>query len=973
MDPQAIGAHILTLPDSAQLESYLTVQEPHLSRDVVLVLVRQAESEKYKNAQRALEISDIAQTVATRLTGQEPQALALWSRANALYHLSRHQEALDAYDQVETLYTELAQPMQVIGIQINRVAVLQDMGEYQAALTLTRSARLVCGALGPQAQGHLAILEMNAGSAYQQLGELDAALAAYDRGREILVRLGDGVEAARMDINRANVLQEMERFSEAEELFQSSRAVLAEKGHNQEVARADRNLGRLAHRRGQYQLALRRFEDAHTGFAAIPNPNEVALVDLHRSYVYRDLNLAQETIALARDAFRLSASHWDKARALMNQSIGYQRLGLYGDAAGVLDQARQLMAAQGATSRLPLLDMDRAELALAQGDVAGARILAQQLGGQIAAQQWPRLAAQLHLLQARCKLSILEPADNGEAQTEIHAHIQQALELAYHYHLAELGIQGHHLWGQLLESSAAWQDACEQYEIAVQSIEELRSRLPIDEFQMGFMENKLPIYADMVRLSHRTGSAPQVLYALNLAASAPLSHLAYLTTRPADDAPQDQELRQRMHRLREQWFWQQSKLEESVAPSVPGPSPDEGQMLAAESPELQRNLGKLEEEMAELNRRWRIRMTAQADVGPTDRHNPDPAKATAEPFVHQLQHALTPDQALLHYYIVEGQICLALTHRDGVHLFSDLAPAQAILRLLKSWRFHLEHVQAAMAPDSAVQVAQQHLHRLYGALLASAQPLLTDKKRLYVILPPGWHDLPLAALTDGRKALVQTHELIYLSAPEVLLRDRSHGPRNPIAQAEPGLILGYSDGGRLQHTPTEARRVAAILAPSMRVQILVEAEATLQAFQAACRHSALIHLATHAVFRPDNPLFSWIRLADARLTVADLYDTALPGRPLVVLSACETGRGQPRGGGLLGMGRGFLAAGASGLVVSLWKVADQPSAQLMERFYHHLVTSGGDAPAQALAAAQRAMLAETAHPFFWAGFVYIQG
>ena len=62
----------------------------------------------------------------------------------------------------------------------------------------------------------------------------------------------------------------------------------------------------------------------------------------------------------------------------------------------------------------------------------------------------------------------------------------------------------------------------------------------------------------------------------------------------------------------------------------------------------------------------------------------------------------------------------------------------------------------------------------------------------------------------------------------------------------------------------------------------------------------------------------------------------LPQRPLVVLSACETGRGLARGGGLLGMGRGFLAAGASGLVVTLWRVSDEATAQFVESFYTHL-------------------------------------
>jgi CHAT domain-containing protein len=95
---------------------------------------------------------------------------------------------------------------------------------------------------------------------------------------------------------------------------------------------------------------------------------------------------------------------------------------------------------------------------------------------------------------------------------------------------------------------------------------------------------------------------------------------------------------------------------------------------------------------------------------------------------------------------------------------------------------------------------------------------------------------------------------------------------------------------------------------------------------------------------------------------------------MVVLSACETGRGQPRGGGLLGMGRAFLAAGAAGLVATLWPVSDSASAGVMATFYQALLSSS-DRPdgAAALQAAQREAIAQYQLPFHWAGFIYVGG
>ena len=96
------------------------------------------------------------------------------------------------------------------------------------------------------------------------------------------------------------------------------------------------------------------------------------------------------------------------------------------------------------------------------------------------------------------------------------------------------------------------------------------------------------------------------------------------------------------------------------------------------------------------------------------------------------------------------------------------------------------------------------------------------------------------------------------------------------------------------------------------------------------------------------------------------------------MSACETGRAIVKGvDEVIGLGRGFLYAGAASLLPTLWKVDDASSAELMEMFYQALLS---DLPkAAALGGAQRAFLARSrtsirpyrVHPYFWAGFQLI--
>jgi CHAT domain-containing protein len=145
--------------------------------------------------------------------------------------------------------------------------------------------------------------------------------------------------------------------------------------------------------------------------------------------------------------------------------------------------------------------------------------------------------------------------------------------------------------------------------------------------------------------------------------------------------------------------------------------------------------------------------------------------------------------------------------------------------------------------------------------------------------------------------------------------------------------------------------------------------ATEQAFRRHAPEADIIHLASHAVFRQDNPLFSAIRLADGWLSLYDLYSLRLRAS-LITLSACETGVNHVLAGDeLVGLARGFFQAGAASVVVSLWAVNDASTARLMERFYAHLEKGLG--PASAMRRAQIDLRHEASHPYYWAPFVVI--
>ncbi|KPV51887.1 hypothetical protein SE17_18690 [Kouleothrix aurantiaca] len=126
----------------------------------------------------------------------------------------------------------------------------------------------------------------------------------------------------------------------------------------------------------------------------------------------------------------------------------------------------------------------------------------------------------------------------------------------------------------------------------------------------------------------------------------------------------------------------------------------------------------------------------------------------------------------------------------------------------------------------------------------------------------------------------------------------------------------------------------------------------------------LLHIAAHGRTNADAPLYSTIELADGPLLLFEAHRLDLRGTRLVVLSACETGVRPDYGDMALALAGAFLCAGAQAVLASLWRVADDAAAALMDRFYAGL--AAGSEPAAALAQAQRQVRAD--YPLDWAAF-----
>ena len=319
--------------------------------------------------------------------------------------------------------------------------------------------------------------------------------------------------------------------------------------------------------------------------------------------------------------------------------------------------------------------------------------------------------------------------------------------------------------------------------------------------------------------------------------------------------------------------------------------------------------------------------------------------------------------------------------------------------------------------------------QLSNVLLRPALPLIAGK-RLLVVPFGALHHVPFAALPEPRGSsgfgspVLDGHEVVVLPSATVAALLRQRGSQRARAQRTLAVIgdpvfsagerrsrvaLGGLDLDSLSRSAADqevlrgavasglvgetlarlsaARReivTVAGMVPASDRTVATDYDATLEwALSPAFGRHRIVHIASHALLNSNNPDLSAIALSfydragkpiDGFLRLHHLYGMQLNAE-LVVLSACETALGETFGAeGATSLARGFLQAGASRVVASLWKVDDEATTELMKRFYRHLLGRPALRPAAALRAAQLELRRDPrwSQPFFWAGFV-LQG
>jgi len=289
---------------------------------------------------------------------------------------------------------------------------------------------------------------------------------------------------------------------------------------------------------------------------------------------------------------------------------------------------------------------------------------------------------------------------------------------------------------------------------------------------------------------------------------------------------------------------------------------------------------------------------------------------------------------------------------------------------------------------------------LYDVLLKPVRAMLPRPPgALLTIVPHGpLTSLPFAGLQDERgRYLLEDYTLHYAPGGAVLQftaarrrADSRQGRFLLVADPVPPTLSSLDwPLPRLPGARAESRAIASLV-PRQRVASLEDAAAGERAVRNAVGGKSVLHFATHAIVRDDDPFSSFLAVGrsgedDGLLTAGEIYGLRLDA-DLVVLSACRSGSGRVIGDGVATFARAFIYAGTPSVVASLWEVADEPTNRMLPQFYRAWL--GGASKARALRAAQLRLLSELRtgtlridtpagrvslpeHPVFWAGFVLI--
>ncbi|MCY7345106.1 MAG: CHAT domain-containing protein [Pyrinomonadaceae bacterium] len=842
--------------------------------------------------------------------------------------------AIKKLDEASKSFLSLGKDYEAAQTQVSKLYALALLGKYDEAINCGENSLKIFEHYGDQlAAGKV---EKNLGNAAARQGNEIVTERYYLAAMRRFVKLKNTEELTMAENSLANTYAELNNFRQAEKFYTQAFNRAKEAKMFVTEAEIEASRGKLALFRGKYDEALKFLENSRRKYETLQMPHQTAIAELEIADIYLELNLTAEAVSIYEkvvDELHKLKLQGEEAGARANFGRGAAALNQTNTARKELKKAARLYLLEKNNVGAAAVKLNEAKLELDLQNYRKALKLAQAAETLLNKTENTRQLLTVRWLQAEARRSLGESAKAQKL-------LEQVFTESIKQEQSNTAQAAQNSLGKLAASEKDYKRAKKHFGRAIKLIERLRAPLAAEEFRMAFLADKLAPFEHLAKIYLAENKFKQAFLTVEKARSRSL--VESLGDNEFQSAGEEQnkvsaKLGRELEILREELNWFYSRVHRA----------DE-----AEIEKLQTEAKKREKQIADVMRQ--ISSTGESRFG--EQNFLDFAR---------LQTQIGRQKALLEFVNFDGVLSAFAITDQKIYFVADLAAESEILALLEDLQFQFESLRyGAKVLESFMpelkRRADFYLQRLFEKLIAPLANLL-DRRDLVIVPVGALHYVPFHALFDGEKYLIETCEVTYAPGATVW-QFLASKPQRKLKNA---LLIGYADE-RIPLVTREIENLGKIFADA---KSFTGEQATFAAFTENAGKFDVLHLACHGQFRPENPLFSSLHLADGWITVRDVCSRKLKAE-IVTLSACETGVHKIFAGDeILGLARGFLAAGASSLILSLWTVNDAATTELMKDFYTEL--KRGVTASQALKVAQCNFIGREVHPYFWSPFVLI--
>lgn len=822
-----------------------------------------------------------------------------------------------------------------------------DLAEFDLALRLSDWGILLAVQLDdPAARARAAVTK---GIALARAQEQVKALSYFNEAIHLYESAGDELAAAKVRVNRIDCYRSQSRYAEALLDGEISKDIFSRHGDKRMLARCLNNLGGVYFRLDRFQEWLATLGEAATLLQEIGDEKSLAMIYMNHAVALTSLNRTTE----AADYYKL---------------------------------ARRLATDTGQTWVAGLSNYNLGYLHYAQGEYTRALDILVETRNTLAVDQWLRALCDLTQSEIYLEINMYRDAIHfAEAAYKGFETIEKPFEMAKAIGVTAIAR------GQLRE----FKEAGKLFQKARSMFKEQGNEVRAAgmDLHRGVMWMQMGLHADARAAALEAYDAfikenvkPKAAYARVISARAALklsepdtaSGDASIAAALNEESPlpwvshQLRALQGEIHRAAGDLPAARTEFRKAIAELEDVRANIEAdelrlnylkdkvpvyEMLMSTDLEL-RDTSSLEEAF-ETCERAKSRTLVDLLAGSVDA-----LKTATSSSLKDIQQSLAPDTALIEYATIGDRILAFCISAERFAVFPNLGSKAELRKRFGFLEFHFSRMAAdpaAAAARAALSLTniEGHLKGIYDALVKPLEDFIGNSQSLVFVPSDFLHYLPFHALFDGSLFLADRFAISYAPTATIF---KSFSDRREPARGQ-ALLMGVPD----EAAPLILDEIDSVRSVLPNARTFVGPEATRERLKSEMANAGTIHIASHAVFRPDNPMFSSLQLHDGPMNFFDIYNLKTSAS-LITLSGCGTGLSNVVAGDeLLGLVRGFVYAGATSVVLSLWDVNDRTTADLMKYFYGGIAE--GQPKGRSLQSAMLRLRKEHPHPYYWAPFV----